>query len=109
VQIFKEFLLGFWIWWYFERQFDLLRSIAGVLNGLAQRTRLDVSIRYLFVPLYQSRSAASLVFSLPARLFMLLFGGVVQLIGTAIAIIAWITYILLPLLPVVLLWLWALA
>lgn len=107
MQIFKEFLLGFWIWWYFERQFDLLKSISLLLNGLARRSRLDVSIRYLFVPLYQSRSAASLIFSLPVRLIMLLSGGVIQIFGMAAALVVWVGYMLLPLSPVIILLLWA--
>jgi hypothetical protein len=101
----NEFIFNFWVWWYYQFLSSLLKKQRDYLLNLARFTGLFVHLRYLFVPLYQQRNIGARIFSFIFRLGVIIIGLIAELVFLALFIIITITYLILPILPLVKIWL----
>lgn len=104
MEFITEFVFNFWYWWYVEQLLSLLQSERGLLLRVVYFTRLDITLRYFFTPLYKNYSMTGRIFSLIFRAGMLILGLLGLILGLLVVLMINIVYLIAPLFPVVKLW-----
>ncbi|MFQ5493450.1 MAG: hypothetical protein ACE5DX_04795 [Candidatus Dojkabacteria bacterium] len=100
IEVFKHYIINFWVWWYLVRGRHVLERIVGIWNFTLGYFNVVPMLRNLFVPLYQDYSNIGIVISIPIRLVWVIVGSAMQLLITAPLLIAYMIFLMLPLLPV---------
>jgi hypothetical protein len=95
----KNYLIDFWIWWYFiEGKKVLLKMVADWSFVLAY-LNLAPMLTNLFVPLFQDSSWEGKLVAVPFRLTWVLVGGIAMLFYSLVVLLGFIAYLALPLAP----------
>lgn len=105
MQLISELFLNFWYWWYVTNFKVTIVKIRDLLSIYSQWSGLSIQLRHLFKPFYQDKAITGLLVSIPVRLALILFAGLGAVLLILIIIFGLIIYIVLPLSPVVYVWL----
>lgn len=101
LNLIKEFLIDFWVWWYFVNSRVVFRKLESQWLKLLIQFNLVPMAKNIFKPLYQDYSAEGLVVALPFRIGWIFFGSILQLLATAVLLTIFVIYFVIPVLPVI--------
>lgn len=96
----KQYFLNFWIWWYIINARIIGQNLLAKWNFTLGVLNLVPMLSNLFVPLYQDYSRMGIIVSLPIRLTWVVGGTIIQILVTIPLIMAYLLYLILPLLPI---------
>lgn len=95
----KRYFINFWIWWYVVNARLILLGLIGRWSFTLSFLNVVPMLRNLFVPLYQDYSRIGIFISIPIRLVWIITGTFFQFIITIPLGIAFLVYLVLPLVP----------
>lgn len=95
----KNYIIDFWIWWYFIEGKRVLKKMVSDWSFVLAYLNLVPMLRNLFVPLFQDYSWEGKLVAVPFRLTWVLIGTIAMLVFTIIALIGFTAYLLLPFAP----------
>jgi hypothetical protein len=101
--LFKNYLLDFWLWWYW---FNLKRVLAEIVkdwNFTIGYLNLVPMVKNIFRPMFQDNSWEGKLVAIPFRVIWSVFASVLLLIYTILLVVALLVYLALPLLPLIIL------
>jgi hypothetical protein len=105
MQFFNELLFNFWYWWYYQAFKDFLNKIWSYVFRVANFTGFNTHLRYLFVPIYQQYNIGGRIFSFIFRLGVVFLGGSLTFAVAALSLLVISFYLILPLTPLIKIWL----
>jgi hypothetical protein len=101
---FFEIIINYWNWWYYSNFINILNYFNNLRLKISNSLELGLNIRYWLVPIFNDNSVPSKILSIIIRtLYILYASGIISII-TIIQIIYIFIYLLVPLSPLIYLW-----
>lgn len=99
--IFQKYTINFWLWWYIVENKIVLSRLVAIAGFTLGYFNIIPMLQNLFQPLYQDNTKMGRIIAFPIRVAWITFGTIVQTIITIPLIIAYVAYLIFPLLPFV--------
>lgn len=104
-QVILELVAHFWLWWYGEFFREYLHKLVSMLSQVWWKTTFGVQLQYFFIPVYQNYTLTGRAFSFVFRSTLILLLAPLVVICLFLALFATIIYLVLPLTPLIKIWL----
>ena len=101
--ILKNYLLDFWVWWYWFALKRVLFEARKYWNFTAGYLNIVPMLRNLFRPMFQDNTWEGKLVAIPFRLIWSFFGIIILAIYSILLFTGILIYLLIPILPVLVL------
>ena len=96
---FKRYFLNFWLWWYAVEARLFLAKLTSIWLFTLEFLNLVPMLSNLFEPLYQDYTRTGRIVGFIFRSGWIFFGSLAQLVITIPLVVAFVVFLILPLLP----------
>lgn len=97
--LFKIYFWDFWVWWYWFNLKKVVTEFTVLWNFILGYLKVMPMAANLFAPLYQDYTVEGRLIAFPIRLLWIICGSILQLIFSVFLILATLTYLAVPFIP----------
>ncbi len=101
MQLIQNYILNFWVWWYFVEAKKHLKKILSDWSFFLAYLNIIPMAKNLFVPLFQDESWQGKVVAFPFRLLWAFLGSIILFLYSVAVFLGFFLYLALPVLPLI--------